>query len=276
MRYPYEFLDRIIQGDCLDILRQIPDESVDLIFADPPFNMNKAYKDNRANYREWVGKWISECFRVLKSTGSFYHMTLTRHLEWKLPLMAAHGIFINLISWRNVSSAHNKRTFWPEYQPIMLYGKSENYTFNTYVETDMNLLASATHESTMFRWGEYNTERRGQLKDRWDFIPFVYAGSITHPEAILEPGTNKKAHPCQMPLKLATRAIFFSTNHGDIVIDPFSGIGTTAVAAIKAGRRYIAIEIERKFCRLAEERIETELSEPDLPGLFTSCQSVTG
>jgi DNA modification methylase len=77
------------------------------------------------------------------------------------------------------------------------------------------------------RWGGYSTEYKGQLKDRWDDIKFVYAGSITHPEAILKPGTNAKAHPAQMPLGLPQRAMMFSTDVGDVVLDPFNGSGTT-------------------------------------------------
>ena len=82
-----ELIDSVICRDCLSFLATCPTESVDLVFADPPFNVGKAYLDKRDNYREWVSQWVRECFRVLKPTGSFYCMTLTKHLEWKLPLV---------------------------------------------------------------------------------------------------------------------------------------------------------------------------------------------
>lgn len=237
-------------ADCLEWLPRIETGSVDLIFADPPFNKGKAYKDKRANYKEWCEAWIVECFRVLKDTGSFYLMTLDEYLEWKMPIMAGHGVFINQIHWRNVSSSHSKRRFWGAYQPILLYGKTKDYTFHTYAETE---------DTGHRRWGGYSTEYRGQLKDMWEDIPFCYAGSIYHKEAIIAPGTNRKAHPCQMPEKLAARPIKFSTDPGDIVLDPFFGSGTVPVVAAKLNRRFMGCEIEQKFCEIALSRFESDM-----------------
>lgn len=245
-------IDQIICGDVLDILPKLPANSVDLIFADPPFNVGKAYQDNRADYHLWCRRWIGLCFRLLKPTGSFYLMTLSKHLEWKMPIMALHGKFINLIIWRNVSASHNKRQFWCEYQPIMLYGKTDDYIFNTYAQYC---------EGVTFWAKERNTNAKGQMKDRWDDITNIYAGSISHPEALIQSGTNKKAHPCQMPIGLAARAILFSTNEDAVMLDPFIGSGTTAIAAIRTNRHYIGIELEQGFVDLANERIRVENSQ---------------
>ena len=246
-------LDTIIQGDCLEVMQTFPDKSVDLIFADPPFNVGKDYGagvkgDSRIDYRDWCAGWITECFRVLKDTGSFYHMTIPKHLEWKMPIMAKFGQFINLIIWRNVSATHNKRSFWGEYQPIMVYGKTDQWLFNTYAEI---------YDCGFRRWGGYSegSEFKGQMKDRWDDIPFVYAGSITHKEAYLKTGTNEKEHPCQMPEGIAKRAILFSSNENDLVLDPFLGSGTTAVAAKRLYRHWIGIELSEKYCELARKRV---------------------
>ena len=77
-------INQIINGDCLEVMREWPDNCVDLVFADPPFNIGKKYgtSDNRKDYRQWCEKWITECFRILKEAGSFYLMTLSRHLEF--------------------------------------------------------------------------------------------------------------------------------------------------------------------------------------------------
>ena len=240
-------LGKLYHGDCLEIMPEI--ESVDMIFADPPFNVNKPYNDNRPHYKEWCNSWISHGFELLKDSGCFYLMTLTKHLEWKMPLMANHGVFINLITWRNVTASRCNRQFWLEYQPIMLYGKSQNYKFNRYAEKVAN---------GERRWGGYSTEYKGQMKDRWDDIPFVYAGSIKHSEAILKPGTNQKACCCQMPLGLSNRAISFSTDKSDVVLDPFLHSGTTALSCENLNRRWIGIEIEEKYCEIAAKRIERE------------------
>lgn len=243
-------LGKLYHGDCLEIMQDL--EQVDLVFADPPFNINKPYKDKRKNYRGWCADWIKQCFNLLKGSGAFYLMTLSKHLEWKMPTMAKYGVFINLIHWKNHSAQHTKRNFWPSYQPIMLYGKSDNYIFNTYAELGNN---------TCKRWTKFKSGSKNQMKDMWDNIPFVYAGSIKHPEAILKPGTREKACCCQMPLGISNRAILFSTNQNGIVLDPFSHSGTTASASEKLGRRWISIELEEKYCEIAATRIESEASQ---------------
>lgn len=238
--------------DCLEALHKMSDNSVDMIFADPPFNVGikyNGYKDDADNYRQWCEDWITECFRVLKPTGTFYLMTIDRHLEWKMPIMAKHGHFINLVKWKNVSANHDKRRFWNATQPIMVYGKTAEYKFNTYAQT-------RTADEMIMSW---NKKRAGnakfQLLDYWDDIPLVYAGSIKHKEAILEKGTCKKSHPCQMPEMLPGRAIMFSTDENDVVFDPFTGSGTTAISCQKLGRQFIGSELSPHYFELAKNRI---------------------
>lgn len=200
----------LFHGDVLEVLQTLESESVDMVFADPPFNVGikyvgKSSNDDRPDYPEWCAAWIAECFRVLKPTGTFYLMTITRHLE-------------------------------------------HLYPFNTYAQT--RKIAKGN-----MRWGGYTTEPKGQLLDYWNDIPFVYAGSIAHSEAILKPGTNEKAHPAQMPVNLPARAILFSTDEDDTVLDPFSGSGTTWEAAEKLGRQFIGIEKEAEYVEMARKRL---------------------
>lgn len=248
------YKNKVVWADCLQFPKRLPDGCVDLIFADPPFNLNKEYDDNRNDYQEWCYEWIRQGFRLLKDSGSFYLMTIPRHLEWKMPIMATFGIFINLIRWRNVSAASNKRCFWGEYQPIMLYGKTKDYVFNTYAEIK---------DSGIRRWGGYTATSgfKGQMLDSWDDIRFVFAGSISHPEAILKSNSNQKVHPCQMPIGLAERVIRFSSNESDIVLDPFSGIFTTAIACIRLKRNFICIEKEFRYCKIGLQRIKNEVNQ---------------
>ena len=234
-------------------LCRLQDESVDLVFADTPFNVGKKYggynNDNRKDYYDWCSKWITKGFRLLKPTGTFYLMTLDRH-QFKIGvMMEKHGFFINNIKWKNVSNGHETKHFWPACQPILMFGKSSDYKFNTY----------AQYRKTTLPWNnKRQINMKGQLLDYWDDIPFVYAGSIKHPEAILLPGTNKKVHPCQMPINLIVRCVVFSTDEADIVLDPFLGSGTTAVAAEKLDRKWIGIEINSEYCKIAEKRILDE------------------
>jgi site-specific DNA-methyltransferase (adenine-specific) len=243
----------IFNKDCIELLKETKSETVDLVFADPPFDVNikyKGYKDKREDYYQWCSEWIAECFRVLKPTGTFYLMTIDRHLEWKMPIMAKHGSFINLVKWKNVSANHDKNRFWNATQPIMVYGKTENYKFNTYAQT-------RTKDQMIMSWNKDRAENaKFQLLDYWDDIPLVYAGSIKHKEAILEPGTCKKAHPCQMPEMLPGRAILFSTDENDLVMDPFSGSGTTAIACKKLNRNFIGSEISKEYYELSITRLK--------------------
>ncbi len=246
----------IYHGDCREILPQL-DVSVDLIFADPPFNVGKKYGrngDKRNDYYEWCCAWIGMCFSILKGTGSIYLMLITRHLQEIYPMMAKQGVFINEIHWRNVSANHSKRQFWGSYQPILVYGKTKDYLFNTYALTRYI-------KPENMRWGGYSTGPKGQLLDYWDDIPFIYAGSIAHDEAILKPLTNEKIHPCQMPEDLVGRAIVFSTNENMTILDPFLGSGTTCYCAKKLNRHSIGIEIEEKYCEIAANRCSQEVME---------------
>jgi DNA modification methylase len=244
-------------ADCREVLPHLT--GVDCVVTDPPFNVGKKYgdghNDRKDNYREWCAEWIAECFRLLKPTGTVYVMTIARHLEWKMPLMAKHGVFVSLIPWKNVTASHDKRRYWNAYQPIMCYGKTEAYKFNTYAQV---------RELPKPSWQDARAERqKGQLLDWWDDIPLVYAGSVVHPEAILNPGTCEKAHPCQMPTGIATRAILFSSDARDTILDPFMGSGTTGVACVRLGRRFIGIEIHEPYCKIAVERIQRELAQGD-------------
>lgn len=228
-------------GDCVELMQEMPAESVDLVFADPPFNVGKDYgcstDDKRSDYFEWCKEWISECFRVLKPTGSMYHMNLVRNLSRLMPMMDEYGKLRNLITWKNVCSWGSKKQFYFKYQPIMFYSKTDDFKFNTY----------AQREKPFKRWGSMAGKMQGQMGDMWLDIPFVWAGSTQHPEAILEPGTNSKTHPAQMPVKLVERAILFSTDEGDTVLDPFLGIGATLEAGRRTNRNVIGFEINPKW-----------------------------
>lgn len=237
--------DDIYCMDCLLALNSIPDSSVDLVFADPPFNIGRRdYPDRRKDYHEWCSSWISESFRVLKPTGLMFLMTITRHLDWTLPLLANHGKMVNLIVWWNVSGQHSKRNWWNAYQPIAVYAKTDNYTFNLYAEPG----------DVLVPWDKQRTTP-GAMKDVWQDIPFIYSGSIVHKEAILTPGTRSKAHSCQMPLKLGYRILRFGSNPGDKVIDLFSGSGSFCVAAKELGRKFLGFDIIDKFVILGRDRL---------------------
>ena len=243
-------LDTIVCGDCLEVMRGMPDRCVDLAFLDPPFNKKKRYgeyRDNRPDYWEWVARWFGEVVRVLRPDATVYFMHITEGLHQVLGLMYSHNLTLqNVIPWKNAASVHTKRKFIRSYQPIVFATRGDYY-FDTYFETNPRAIKS---------WSKERRKRqRGQLLDIWDDIPRVYAGSVIHKEAILEPGTNRKAHPCQAPEGLLRRIIGFSCPPAGLVLDPFLGSGTTAVVAKKLGRSYIGIELNPGYVDMANKRL---------------------
>lgn len=248
-----DYINKVICGDCLEIMKGIPKGSVDLIWADPPFNVGKDYgsgtkADQRNDYFEWCDKWIIEGFRILKDTGSFYLMNITKNIGRLQSTMNDYGIFLNLIIWKNVCSWATKKSYYPKYQPILFYGKTKDYYFDTY----------AQREKLFSRWGKMTGKMQGQMGDIWLDIPFVWAGSTQHPEAILAPQSLSKIHPTQMPTDLAKRIIVFSSRRNDICVDLFAGVGAFGLSAYELGRRFIGIEINPDYCKIAEQRLAQE------------------
>lgn len=249
-------IDTVICGDCLEILKKMPASSVDLVFADPPFNVGKAYQDKRGNYYQWCDEWIGLCFRALKPTGSFYLMTINKHLGHMMQSMDIRGVFIDQIIWDTSSPLGGDRRFALNYQPILIYGKTDNYIFNPKAQM---LKRTIVVTRKVAKAKPHLVEGyMGRMGNIWSDIGFINGGCMARKEAVLADDSKKKAHPCQMPIALAERAILFSTNECEVVLDPFMGSGSTALAAIRTDRRYIGIELEQRFVDIANERIRAE------------------
>lgn len=236
--------------DCLDGLQQLPTASVPLIFADPPFNLGipyAAYRDRREReeYIAWLESWLAECCRVLTETGSIYVMNSQENLWIAQAYLERAGFrFRNVIVWKN-SSIPVKNRYCINYQPILFCTKSDRFTFN--------FDAEQRRSSAKIPGGKENNG--GRMIDQWNDIPFVSGGCMASKEAILMPQSKRKAHPCQMPVRLAERIVRFSSNPGDLVLDPFMGSGTTAEAALRLGRQYLGFEIDPVYYELAVARL---------------------
>lgn len=241
---------KLLLGDIFDHFNQIDEGSIDLIIADPPFNLGKKYGKNQDNlkrheYQDWCYKWLDECIRVLKESGHFYIMNIQDNIGFIQLYLQEKGLnFRNIIAWKN-SSMPVKNRYCINYQPILYFTKSKDFTFNYQAENHISKAA--------IPYGRKN--KANLMIDQWSDIPFVSGGCMASKEAIFQPGTKKKAHPCQMPIRLAERMIKFSTKENDIVLDPFFGSGTTAIACLNLNRQFIGIEAEEKYFQLTQERI---------------------
>jgi len=208
-------------------------------WTDPPFNLEKDYgvdKDKRENYYEWCAEWIKEAWRILKPTGSFYLMTIQDHMCNMLIEMKKYGIQQNIIVWKNTSMPLKKK-YSIAYQPILYFTKSNKYTYHH--NADGQITESAL---------PYGRKPKGfTMKDLWDDIPFIAGGCMASKEAILYPGTKKKYHKCQMPLRLVNRIILASSNKDDICYDMFSGSGTFITKAKELERNWVATELNNEY-----------------------------
>lgn len=251
--------NKIICDDFLSRSAGLADGSIDMVFADPPFNVGKDYGqkhiDARDDYEAWCAAWIEECFRVLAHTGTFYLKTLPRHLVFLLPLMSQWGIFVDVIIWKITSLHSANRRQVRMYEAILQYGKTPGYKFNKYAErvVRQNIFPAATRKKKPRLTKPY----LGRVGNIWNDIKGLAAGALVSRETILRPGTKRKANPCQTPIALVKRAIVFSTDPRDVILDPFCGTGTTAIAALETDRQYICVDISQEYTAIATERVES-------------------
>ncbi len=241
----------IMQCDCLPILRSMKEESVDLIFADPPYNLGKDFGNesdswaNRKEYLEWCYSWINECFRVLKENGTVYLMNSTQNMPFISVYIQQHYYVVNDIVWTYDSSGvQSKKKYGSLYEPILMCTKKAGvqYTFN-YKDILVEAKTGAKRGLIDYRKNPprpYNTEKvPGNV---WSFPRVRYK---------MEEYEN---HPSQKPMALIERIVKASSNPKEIVLDPFGGSFTTAAVAVSLGRRAISMDINQEYYKIGLRR----------------------
>jgi len=245
-------INRIHQGDSIELLKQLPENSIDLIFADPPYNLQlrgdlfrpDQSKVNAVNdhwdkfgsfssYDQFTGAWLEECHRVIKSTGSIWVIGTYHNIFRVGTVLQDTGFWIlNDIIWIKTNPMPNFRgtRFSNAHETLIWAAKSKasKYTF---------------HYRTMKGFND-------DLQMRSDWLIPICQGA----ERVRENG--QKAHSTQKPEELLYRIILATSNPGDLVLDPFAGSGTTAAVAKKLGRNFIGFERELSYINLARERVD--------------------
>ena len=245
-------LNQIIHGDCVEILASLPENSVDLIFADPPYNLqlrNDLYRPNMtkvdavndgwdkfgdfAEYDEFTREWLSASQRVLKETGTLWVIGSYHNIYRVGAIMQDLGFwFLNDIVWIKSNPMPNFRGVrFTNAHETMIWAqkkKGAKYTFN--------------HQSMK----ALNDDL--QMRSDWNL------NLATGRQRIKSNGA--KAHSTQKPEALLYRVIMASSNPGDVVLDPFFGSGTTGAVAKKLGRNWIGIERDKKYIKIAQKRID--------------------
>ncbi len=242
---------KIILGDAIEALESIENESVDLIFADPPYNIGKKFVglpdkwESDDSYLNWCYKWLNLCINKLKSNGTMYVMTATQNMpHFDLFLRDKLTILSRIVWYYDSSSVQARKYFGSLYEPILHCVKDpNNYTFNA-----NDILVEA---------------RTGAVRKLIDYrkpVPKVYnskkvPGNVWHIPRVRYRMDEYENHPTQKPIALLDRIIKASSNEGDLVLDPFSGTFTTSYVARELKRRSIGIEISEEYLKIGLRRL---------------------
>lgn len=256
-------LDVILHGDCLDILGTIPDNSVDMTFADPPFNLNKkynSYSDRRSldTYLFWCKQWLTEMVRITKPTGSIFVHNIPKWLTYYASFLNEIADFKHWISWDAMSTPLGK-TLMPTHYGILFYAKDRK----------LNKFYEVRHPHKRCRKCNVLLKDYGGKKaGLHPFGPLV--SDVWTDLHRIKHAKNRDEHPCQLPETILERLILMTTDEGDIILDPFNGTGTTVIAAKRLGRKYIGIELDKQYVTIAQEKLRIVRPDSHIDGVWVS------
>jgi site-specific DNA-methyltransferase (adenine-specific) len=248
------FQNKIICGDAFQILKRLPENSFDLIFADPPYNLTKNFGENSFKqtsldqYEVWLESWLKDCAKLLKKTASVYicgdwrSASAIQRVGMKLFKLR------NRITWEREKGRGANANWKNASEDIWFFTVSDEFTFNTQaVKMRRKVLAPYTEKGKPKDWGK---SVEGNFRDTY---PSNLWTDLTVPFWSMPENTD---HPTQKPEKLLAKIILASTNENDLILDPFSGSGTTAVVAKKLTRNFCAVECDERYCLLAQKRLK--------------------
>lgn len=252
-------------GDALQVLsHEIASESIDLIFADPPYNLGKQFGNfydkwnSDQEYIQWSYQWLDQCIRVLKPNGTLYVMTSTQAMPYFDLYLREKLTILSRIVWHYDSSGvQATKYFGSLYEPILHCVKDKNnYIFNS---TDIKITAKTGAQRKLIDYRKpvptpYNAEKiPGNV---WSFPRVRYRME------------EYEKHPSQKPESLLERMIFASSNQGSLILDPFAGTFTTAAVAKRLGRKSTSIESQTEYFKVGLRRVlgwQNYNDEPLLP-----------
>jgi len=248
-----EIENKIFLTNSLTTIPLIPDNSIDLILTDPPYNNRKNFGNGTVNlsneeFRIWNDEWIRECFRILKPNGSIYICIDWQNSAMIQNILEKYFIIQNRITWKREKGRGSKKNWKNNMEDIWFATKSKDFTFNLdAVKIKKEVIAPYRDQTGKPKdWQEKNGKkfRLTHPSNIWtDFIvPFWSMPENTE-------------HPTQKPEKLVERIILASSNPNDLIFDPFLGSGTTCVIAQRLKRKYLGFEINKKYYVLAMKRL---------------------
>jgi site-specific DNA-methyltransferase (adenine-specific) len=250
-----EICDRVFCQDVFTALPHLPSGVVDLMFADPPYNLTKTFNDRRFRktsvdrYAEWLDSWLSQTVRLLKPTASVYICG-----DWESSA-AIHRVgekYLiprNRITWEREKGRGAKSNWKKCAEDIWFFTVSDDYYFDVEaVRLKRQVIAPYTDPNGAPKDWKETDDGRFRLTH-----PSNLWTDLTVPYWSMPENTD---HPTQKPEKLLAKIILASSRAGDLVFDPFNGSGTTTVVAKKLGRHYLGVELEDKYCCFAQARLD--------------------
>ena len=266
---PEALLDRLHRAPCLDILRRIPSGSVDLAFADPPFNLTKSYEGynddlTERDYLGWCKRWLVEYERVLKPGGALFMLNLPRWAAGLADFLLRSGSLYlqNLVVWNALPEP--KGVLMPAHYALLYFTKGERAARFNYCSMEEGWQPfdeavfppdrpDVCERRACVRQRRASAQTwRGELTDVWH--------DIHRERRPIKKAAEEKAHPCATPERLLDRIIRLASNPGDVVLDAFAGTGTSALVAERLNRRFIAIEQADEYLHVASGRLREKRS----------------
>ena len=256
--------DAIVLGDCFSVMETLPDGFADLLIADPPYNLDKTFgsskfnKMDAAGYEAFTIRWIEAVLHTLKATASIYICC-----DWKSsliigPVLRDYALLRNRITWQREKGRGALNNWKNSMEDIWFATMSSQYTFHPEaVKQRRNVIAPYRVEGKPKDWQETES---GRFRDTyssnfWDDLSVPYWSMPENTD-----------HPAQKPEKLMAKLILASSSEGDLILDPFAGVGSSLVTAKKLKRHYFGVEKEAAYCALAARRLALAESDASIQG----------
>lgn len=259
-----QILNKVINQDFLEVIDFLPLNFVDLLFVDPPYNLTKAFngysfkQSSVRQYKDWMESWLRKVVKLLKPSASIYICGDWRSSAAVHLLCEKHFIVRNRITFEREKGRGAKKDWKNNSEDIWFCTASENYTFNAEaVKLKRRVIAPYRENNTPKDWIEENDG-----KYRLTYPSNIWT-DITIPFWSMRENT---PHPTQKPEKLLAKIILASSNKGEVVFDPFAGVGTSGVVAKKLRRNFVMVELDEEYCLYAEKRLHIADRDPAIQG----------
>ncbi len=260
-----DLIDEIICGDIFEVSHFLPDNFVDLLILDPPYNLTKKFahgnfkKTSPEKYSAWFESWFKLLLPSLKKTATVYICCDWYSSQTIFKIVEKYLTIRNRITWEREKGRGSKKNWKNSLEDIWFATVSDDYTFNPEA-VKLKRQVRAPYKDDSGKPKDWKTESSGQFRltsasNLWT--------DITIPFWSMAENTD---HPTQKPEKLLAKLILASSNSGDIILDPFAGSGSSLVTAKKLNRHYIGIELDRHYCHLCVKRLLTADSDKTIQG----------